>query len=41
MYLPEETLEQLDGVVEDAAKQIRPLGNLDEGKEKQMAQALE
>ena len=35
--LPEETLKQLDAVVEEAASQIRALGNLDEVKEKQMA----
>jgi hypothetical protein len=38
--LPEETLKQLDGVVEEVAKQIRALGNLDEVKEKQMASGL-
>jgi hypothetical protein len=38
--VPEETLEQLDGVVEDAAKQTWALGNLDEEKEKLMGSGV-
>lgn len=34
--LPEETLNELDVVTEQAAKQIRVRGNLDEVREKQM-----
>jgi hypothetical protein len=35
--LPEEILKQFDGIVEEAAKQIRALGNVDEVNEKRMA----
>jgi hypothetical protein len=38
--LAEKTLKQLDGVVEEAAKKIRALGNLDEVKEKKTASGV-
>jgi hypothetical protein len=38
--LPEETLQQLDAAVEQAARQIRALGNLDEVKARQMASGV-
>jgi hypothetical protein len=38
--LPEEKLKQLDAVIEQAAKQIRALGSVDEVREKQMASGV-